>query len=56
MNHLRGLVIPEDCCVINGSKHLKIFREGKLIRIISRGTRKLQGPWLRYANRELTDF
>gem|GEM_PF-4155287 len=53
IKNIRKLKIPDSCEIVNGSKHFKLMRFGRLIRIVSKGTKRRERAWLRYAIRKI---
>lgn len=51
--NVKRLDLPRGCEISYGRKHIKILVEGRLVMIVSKGTRKLDGPWLRAARKLL---
>jgi hypothetical protein len=54
VNLKRILELPDDMSIRAGRKHLKILdQQGRLRLIISKSRRKIDGPFLRAAKRQL---
>jgi hypothetical protein len=52
---IKRLDVPRSLDISYGGKHIKIFAEGRLVMVLSKGTRRLDGPWMRAARKRLLD-